>query len=98
MHDHASSAGGIRSASNRRLLAASLAITSAAIVVQILGAIWSGSLALLADAVHMLTDAAALVIALIASIVAARPANDRRTFGFQRAEVFGALLNGVILL
>jgi len=98
MHDHASSAGGIRSASNRRLLAASLAITSAVIVVQILGAIWSGSLALLADAVHMLTDAAALVIALIASIVAARPANDRRTFGFQRAEVFGALLNGVILL
>src|SRR6478735_8706127 len=98
MHDHAQGSGGLRSASNRRLLAASLAITSAVIVVQILGAIWSGSLALLADAVHMLTDAAALVIALIASMVAARPANDRRTFGFQRAEVFGALLNGVILL
>jgi cobalt-zinc-cadmium efflux system protein len=46
----------------------------------------------------MFTDAAALVIALIASAVAARPANDRRTFGFQRAEVFGALVNGVILI
>lgn len=98
MHDHASSAGGIRSASNRRLLAGSLAITSTVMVVQVLGAIWSGSLALLADAVHMLTDAAALVIALIAAVVAARPADDRRTFGFQRAEVFGALLNGAILL
>ncbi len=67
-------------------------------VVQVVGAILSGSLALLADAAHMLTDAAALVIALIASAVAARPANDRRTFGYQRAEVFGALANGVILL
>jgi cobalt-zinc-cadmium efflux system protein len=46
----------------------------------------------------MFTDAAALVIALIASAVAARPANDRRTFGYQRAEVFGALINGVILI
>ena len=46
----------------------------------------------------MFTDAAALVIALIASAVAARPANDRRTFGYQRAEVFGALANGVILI
>ncbi len=56
------------------------------------------SLALLADAAHMFTDAAALVIALIASAVAARPANDRRTFDSQRAEVFGALANGIILI
>ncbi|WP_159498366.1 cation diffusion facilitator family transporter [Microbacterium sp. 18062] len=97
MHDHAP-AGGVRGAANRRLLAVSLGITSTVFVVQVVGAILSGSLALLADAVHMLTDAAALVIALIASIVAARPANDRRTFGYQRAEVFGALLNGVILI
>ena len=58
----------------------------------------TGSLALLADAAHMFTDAAALVIALIASVVAARPANDRRTFGYQRAEVFGALINAVMLI
>src|SRR5688500_10684639 len=95
MHDHAP---GIRGTGNRRLLAISLAITAVVMVVQIVGAVLSGSLALLADAAHMFTDAAALVIALIASVVAARPATDRRTFGFQRAEVLGALVNGVILI
>jgi cobalt-zinc-cadmium efflux system protein len=98
MHDHGPDAAGIRGSSNRRLLAISLAITATVMVVQIVGAILSGSLALLADAVHMFTDAAALLIALVASIVAARPANDRRTFGYQRAEVFGALINAIILL
>jgi cobalt-zinc-cadmium efflux system protein len=96
MHDHAPS--GMRGAGNRRLLATSLAITALVMVVQIVGAVLSGSLALFADAAHMFTDAAALVIALVASIVAARPANDRRTFGYQRAEVFGALANGIILI
>ncbi len=67
-------------------------------VVQVVGAILTGSLALLADAAHMFTDASALVIALIAAAVAARPADDRRTFGYQRAEVFGALINAVILI
>ncbi|WEG07471.1 cation diffusion facilitator family transporter [Microbacterium horticulturae] len=95
MHDHAP---GIRGAGNRRLLAVSLSITGAVMVVQIIGSVLSGSLALLADAAHMLTDAAALVIALIASSVALRPANDRRTFGYQRAEVLGALVNAVILI
>ncbi|KRB35743.1 cation diffusion facilitator family transporter [Microbacterium sp. Root180] len=97
MHDHAPE-GGIRGASNRRLLAISLAITGVVMIVQVVGAFLSGSLALLADAVHMFTDAAGLVIALVAASVAARPANDRRTFGYQRAEVFGALVNGVLLL
>ena len=97
MHDHAPQ-GGIRGASNRRLLAISLAITSVVMIVQVVGAFLSGSLALLADAVHMFTDAAGLVIALVAAAVAARPANDRRTFGYQRAEVFGALVNAVILI
>lgn len=96
MHDHVPT--GIRGADNRRLLAISLGVTSVVMVVQIVGAVLSGSLALLADAAHMFTDAAALVIALVASIVAARPANDRRTFGYQRAEVFGALVNGIILV
>lgn len=88
----------MRGAGNRRLLATSLAITALVMVVQIVGAVLSGSLALFADAAHMFTDAAALVIALVASIVAGRPANDRRTFGYQRAEVFGALANGIILI
>lgn len=95
MHDHAH---GIRGASNRRLLTISLCLTATIMLVQVAGAIFTGSLALLADAAHMFTDASALVIALIASAVAARPADDRRTFGYQRAEVFGALINAVILI
>lgn len=67
-------------------------------VVQVVGALLTGSLALLADAAHMFTDASALVIALIAAAVSARPADDRRTFGYQRAEVFGALINAIILI
>lgn len=98
MHDHAPAAGGIRSASHRRLLAISLTLTATVMIVQIVGAIFTGSLALLADAAHMFTDASALVIALIAAAVAARPADDRRTFGYQRAEVFGALVNAIILI
>ncbi len=97
MHDHAPAAG-IRDASNRRLLATALTLTASVMVVQIVGAILSGSLALLADAAHMFTDAAALVVALIATAIASRPADDRRTFGYQRAEVLGALANGVILI
>ncbi|KTS70073.1 cation transporter [Microbacterium testaceum] len=97
MHDHAP-AGGIRDASNRRLLATALTLTASVLVVQIVGAILSGSLALLADAAHMFTDAAALVVALVATAIASRPADDRRTFGYQRAEVLGALANGVILI
>ena len=98
MHDHAPAAGGIRSANHRRLLAISLTLTATIMVVQVVGALLTGSLALLADAAHMFTDASALVIALIAAAVAARPADDRRTFGYQRAEVFGALINAIILI
>ncbi len=97
MHDHAPS-GGIRDAGDRRLLAIALALTATVMVVQIVGAVLSGSLALLADAAHMFTDAAALVVALVATSIASRPADDRRTFGYQRAEVLGALANGVILI
>ncbi|MDQ0729001.1 cation diffusion facilitator family transporter [Microbacterium sp. W4I20] len=98
MHDHAPAPGGIRSASSSRLLTISLSLTATVMIVQVVGAIFTGSLALLADAAHMFTDASALVIALIAASVAARPADDRRTFGYQRAEVFGALINAVILI
>lgn len=98
MHDHAHAPTGIRSAGHRRLLAISLSLTATVMVVQVVGAILTGSLALLADAAHMFTDASALVIALIASAVALRPADDRRTFGYQRAEVFGALINAIILI
>ncbi|HCJ48572.1 MAG TPA: cation transporter [Microbacterium sp.] len=96
MHDHAPA--GIRSGHPRRLLAISLGITATVLVVQVIGAVLTGSLALLADAGHMFTDSSGLVIALIAASVAARPADERQTYGYQRAEVFGALLNAVILI
>jgi cobalt-zinc-cadmium efflux system protein len=75
-----------------------IAIVSAILVVEGLGAWISGSLALLADAGHVLSDLIGLVVALLATVVAARPATDRQTFGYRRAEVFGALINGLILL
>lgn len=96
MHDHAPS--GIRSGGPRKLLAFSLTITATVLVVQVVGAVLTGSLALLADAGHMFTDSSALVVALIAASVAARPADDRHTYGYQRAEVLGALVNAVILV
>lgn len=75
-----------------------LGIVGAVLVVEVLGALFTGSLALLADAGHMFSDTIGLAVALAATVIAARPATDRATFGFQRAEVFGALLNGAILL
>ena len=92
-HDHAHT-----SETNRARLSAAIAIVAVVLVVQIVGAWLTGSLALLADAGHMFSDLAGLIIALTATVVAARPATDRQTFGYQRAEVFGALLNGLILV
>ncbi len=84
-------------ASDRWRLKSALAITTTILVVEVVGAVISGSLALLADAGHMLTDAAGLLIALIAASLAARPATDRRTWGYQRAEVLAATLQAAVL-
>lgn len=92
-HDHAHT-----SQTNRVRLTVAIGIVAAVLVVEIIGAALTGSLALLADAGHMFSDLAGLVIALVATVVAARPATDRQTFGYQRAEVFGALINGLILV
>ena len=92
-HDHASS-----STRNRSRLSIVIGIVSVVLVAEVIGAWITGSLALLADAGHMFSDLAGLIIALTATVVAARPATDRQTFGYQRAEVFGAMLNGLILL
>lgn len=92
-HGHASSARG-----NRARIAIALAITIVVLVAEVVGAAVSGSLALLGDAGHMSSDAIGLVVALVASVVAARPATDRHTFGFQRMEVLAALVNGLILV
>jgi cobalt-zinc-cadmium efflux system protein len=85
-------------ARTRRRLAWSLGATAGIMVVEAVGGWLSGSLALLSDAGHMLTDAGALALALVAAILSARPADDRRTYGFRRAEVLGAQINVGALL
>jgi cobalt-zinc-cadmium efflux system protein len=67
-------------------------------IAEAVGGLLSGSLALLSDAGHMLTDTGALALALAAAVLAARPADDRRTYGHRRAEVLGAQLNVALLL
>ena len=85
-------------AKHRQRLIAVLGITLAVVLIQIVGAVISGSLALLADAGHMLSDAAGVFIALLAAWIAARPASDLRTYGYQRAEVLAALANALVLI
>lgn len=92
-HDHTHASG-----SNRTRLSIAIGIVALVLLVEVVGAWLTGSLALLADAGHMFSDLAGLCIALAATVVAARPATDRQTFGYQRAEVFGALINGLILV
>ena len=76
-----------------RRMVVSLGVTAGIMVAEAVGGWLSGSLALLSDAGHMLTDAASLGLALLAMIFGARPADPRRTFGFRRAEVLAAQLN-----
>ena len=86
-HGHRHAAVG---AGNRRRLAIVLAITTAVLVVEVVGAAVSGSLALPADAGHALTDVAGLSLALVAATLAGRPATPERTWGYRRAEVLAA--------
>jgi cobalt-zinc-cadmium efflux system protein len=81
-----------------RRLGVAIAIVAVVLIVEVVGAALSGSLALLADAGHMFSDLTGLIVAVVAVRVSARPATDRQTYGFRRAEVFGALVNGAILL
>ncbi len=83
---------------SRRRLSLVLALTAAYFVAEALGGWWSGSLALLADAGHMLTDVAALGLALMAVWFSARPATSSKTFGYHRLEILAALVNGVALV
>lgn len=86
------------SSARRGPLAGALAITLGVFVVQIVGALWTGSLALLFDSVHVLTDAAGLAMALGAATLSVRPTSARRSWGFRRAEVIAALLQAAFLL
>ena len=79
-----------------RLLAV-LLLTATFMLVEVAGGILSGSLALLADAGHMLTDVGALALALLSAIIGRRPPDDRRTYGYRRWEILAALVNGAAL-
>src|SRR5258705_3275250 len=87
-----------RSFEGWRRLSLVLALTLAYMVAEMLGGWWTGSLALLADAGHMFTDAAALVLALTAVWFGSRPATSSKTFGYHRLEIIAALANGVALI
>jgi cobalt-zinc-cadmium efflux system protein len=83
---------------HRRRLVLVLGMTLVVLVVEFVGGLLSGSLALLADAGHMLTDVCAIALALLAASFAARPATPERTFGYQRGEILAAVANAVVLL
>ena len=85
-------------ASNQRRLSIALGLAASYLVVELIGGWWTGSLALLADAGHMLSDVGALSLALFAAWVATRPADDRWTYGRSRAEILAALAQGVALV
>ncbi len=97
-HGHAAEGHAASRAADRGRLLKVLAVTLTVLVVEVVGALLTGSLALLADAGHMATDGAAVAIALSASWVATRPRTPRATFGLHRAEILGALVNAVVLL
>ncbi len=83
---------------SRRLLLLALLITTSVLAAEAVGGIITGSLALLADAGHMASDAGALGLSLTALWLASRPASEARTYGFQRAEILAALANSVALV
>jgi cobalt-zinc-cadmium efflux system protein len=94
-HGHGHAAGRAADRSRLRLV---LLVTTVVLVVELVGAWVAGSLALLADAGHMATDAAAVVLALGASYVASMAPGPRSTFGYHRAEILAALVNALVLL
>ncbi len=99
-HGHTMGIGTAREARGdhaRRILVVAI-LSALYVVVEVVGGLWSGSLALLADAGHTLSDVGALVLSLVAIWIAKHPATKRRTFGHTRAEILAALAQGVGLL
>ncbi|HEX2574050.1 MAG TPA: cation diffusion facilitator family transporter [Polyangia bacterium] len=85
-------------AHDRHRLVLTLLLTAVILVAEVLGGLWSHSLALLSDAGHMLSDLAAQALSLVALAIATRPADARRTYGYYRIEILAALANGVALI
>ena len=97
-HHHHPHATGADVQGNRRRLSAALALTATYMVAEVVGGLAANSLALLADAGHMFSDAAALGLSVMAVTLAQRPATMQRTYGFHRAEILAALVNGAALV
>lgn len=94
VHDHAD----MRSADSRRRVAIAAGLTIVFMFAEVAGGILSGSLALLADAAHMLTDAGSLILAWVGYKLAERPADPARSYGFGRMKVLAAFTNGILLV
>lgn len=97
-HGHSHGLEATNGRANRARLGIAIGIVSVVLIVEAVGGLISGSLALFADAGHMLSDLTGLIVALVATIIALRPATDVQTFGHRRSEVFAAFINGAILL
>ncbi|MEU2201660.1 cation diffusion facilitator family transporter [Isoptericola sp. NPDC019482] len=98
-HSHGPTPGdGAAAPSHRRRLAIAFGLTSTIVVAQAVGSVVTGSLALLTDTAHALTDAAGLLVALVAATLMHRPADKRRTWGFRRIEVIAALGQATLLI
>ena len=97
-HGHGHHHHAVSPTADRKWLAVALGIVLAFMAVEVVAGIVASSLALLSDAAHMLTDAGAIGLALVAARLAARPASGRFTFGFGRAEILSAQINGAALL
>ena len=82
---------------NRRALQITFALTLLYFIVEVFGGILTNSLALLADAAHMLTDVAGLGLALFATWMSQKPATQAKTYGYYRVEILAALVNAVVL-
>jgi cobalt-zinc-cadmium efflux system protein len=97
-HRHAHHDGRTATGSHRRALAIVLAISATIAAAEVIGALLTGALVLLADAAHMAADAAAIGLSLLAAWFAARPPTQQRTFGYARAEILAAMANSLLLL
>ena len=96
-HDHAPSIGGTATGRHLSRLIWTLGLTGSFLVVEVIGGLWTGSLALLADAGHMLTDVGGLLLGLLAAWFATKPPTAANTYGYYRMEILAALANGMVL-
>jgi cobalt-zinc-cadmium efflux system protein len=96
MHHH--SAHAVHAEDGKKSLILALVITGCWFLIELAGGLYANSLALLADAAHMLTDLAALSLSLVALKISSRPATQEKTYGYLRAEILAALANGIFLI